>query len=425
MFKNLLTVVSLVSSVSLFAQTSPNLSSWDLNTTGAKGSYATSSGPGGGNSTTDLDDSSGIKTISYDDNKVYITCEGIAEFEMGPWASPNFFVEARGYSYKIPRTPSEETGSKTSVPSGGAIGFAVDGVPFYGYESADSWDPNSNSNTGTGDNIWNSEAWTNEGPTMDESGNGHPANGAYHYHAIPAGLYDDDNSAHSPIIGWMADGYPIYGPYGYDDSLDANSSIAIIQSSYSLRSITVRQVLPDGSSLSASDYGPDVSTTYPLGTYVEDYEYLAGSGHLDEYNGRWCVTPEFPSGTYAYFSTMTDEKEPAFPYLIAAEYYGEVSQQDVANISKATIPTNTTEYTGSVTTSINELSTEDVFIAPNPAKDHLTITSSESITSLVIHDVLGNVVISTTNKNINVSALNRGVYVVVINGSISKRIVLQ
>jgi hypothetical protein len=36
------------------------------------------------------------------------------------------------------------------------------------------------------------------------------------------------------------------------------------------------------------------------GAFTADYEYVAGSGDLDECNGRTGVTPEFPDGTYYY-----------------------------------------------------------------------------------------------------------------------------
>ena len=39
------------------------------------------------------------------------------------------------------------------------------------------------------------------------------------------------------------------------------------------------------------------------GTIVQDYEYVAGSGDLDDCHGRRCVTPDFPEGTCAYFLT--------------------------------------------------------------------------------------------------------------------------
>ena len=68
-------------------------------------------------------------------------------------------------------------------------------------------------------------------------------------------------------------------------------------------------------------YAPS-TTAYPLGSFVEDYEY-AGTGHLDRRNGRYCVTPEFPGGTYAYFMTVDNSNQPAFPYILGDEYYGD------------------------------------------------------------------------------------------------------
>jgi len=43
--------------------------------------------------------------------------------------------------------------------------------------------------------------------------------------------------------------------------------------------------------------------TYALGTFAQDWQYVAGSGDLDECNGRVGVTPEFPGGIYHYFAT--------------------------------------------------------------------------------------------------------------------------
>ncbi len=55
----------------------------------------------------------------------------------------------------------------------------------------------------------------------------------------------------------------------------------------------------------------DPGGTYD-GTYVADYEYVAGLGDLDECGGRECVTPEFPAGTYAYFLTDTWPSVPSW-----------------------------------------------------------------------------------------------------------------
>ena len=76
-------------------------------------------------------------------------------------------------------------------------------------------------------------------------------------------------------------------------------------------------------------YAPS-TTAYPLGSFVEDYEVnddetnAAGETiHLDRRNGRFCVTPEFPGGTYAYFMTYNNANTPAFPYILGDTFYGE------------------------------------------------------------------------------------------------------
>lgn len=71
-----------------------------------------------------------------------------------------------------------------------------------------------------------------------------------------------------------------------------------MKSSYRLRNITQRHTLPDGTQLNSSLYGPDVSAQFPLGAYMEDYEFVENLGDLDRSNGRFVVTPEYPNGTY-------------------------------------------------------------------------------------------------------------------------------
>lgn len=61
---------------------------------------------------------------------------------------------------------------------------------------------------------------------------------------------------------------------------------------------------------------------WPLGTFVEDYIYDITVGDLDEHNGRFCVTPDYPSGTYAYFLTVSENQiTPQYPYLIGPSFY--------------------------------------------------------------------------------------------------------
>jgi hypothetical protein len=82
-------------------------------------------------------------------------------------------------------------------------------------------------------------------------------------------------------------------------------------SSYSLRSMSSRTTLANGQSVS----GPSIST-YPLGAFIDDYQHVSGSGDLDQYGGRYGVTPEYPSGTYAYFLPTDSTGTSTYPYLL-------------------------------------------------------------------------------------------------------------
>jgi len=122
---------------------------------------------------------------------------------------------------------------------------------------------------------------------------------------------------HSKILGFCFDGYPIYGPYGYTTGTDSFSGVEQIRSSYrkklgdSHRNINWKYTdtitLSDGEAVVLS-----------AGTFLEDYEYVKTRSELDTFNGRYCVTPDFPDGTYAYFLTFEDESLsiPEYPYIV-------------------------------------------------------------------------------------------------------------
>ncbi len=64
-----------------------------------------------------------------------------------------------------------------------------------------------------------------------------------------------------------------------------------------------------------------VQDKYLRGDLVEDYIYEEGLGTLDEYNGKFATTPEYPNGTYAYYMTENSSGEPVYPYVIGPKYY--------------------------------------------------------------------------------------------------------
>ena len=109
---------------------------------------------------------------------------------------------------------------------------------------------------------------------------------------------------HSPIIGWAFDGNPIYGPYGYIDAADQSSGIKRCVSSYRVKPILLFDSATNPNPVRTD--GPLLSDK-PAGTYIEDYEYVFQDGDLDQYNGRFCKTPDFPDGRYVYFVTIENK----------------------------------------------------------------------------------------------------------------------
>ena len=115
--------------------------------------------------------------------------------------------------------------------------------------------------------------------------------------------FKEDSTVTSNIIGWAYDGNPIYGPYGYSDPDDTNSSPSRLNSGYELK---ISDVV-------------DRPSGFNNGFFVEDYCYT-NSGDLDEYNGRFAKTPEFPNGVYAYYATIDSNNDPQFPFFIGDKY---------------------------------------------------------------------------------------------------------
>ncbi len=119
--------------------------------------------------------------------------------------------------------------------------------------------------------------------------------GAYHYHGMPEGLltYLGVTNANPgmALIGWAPDGHPIYARYGRTVPTDGNSALKVIRASYAVKS--------------TPDAGRPSTTSIPMGVFLQDWQYVAGSGDLDDCNGRFDVTPEFPGGIYHYYATDT------------------------------------------------------------------------------------------------------------------------
>ena len=119
-------------------------------------------------------------------------------------------------------------------------------------------------------------------------------NGQYHYHGMPTQLISKLNSASATsmtLVAWAADGFPIYANYGYSTAGSASSALKEMKGSYRVKA--------------SPDAGRPATSSFPMGHFVQDWEYAVGSGDLDECNGRTGVTPEFPQGIYHYYITKS------------------------------------------------------------------------------------------------------------------------
>ena len=119
-------------------------------------------------------------------------------------------------------------------------------------------------------------------------------NGQYHYHGIPTNLIPKLNPASTTsmtLVGWAADGFPIYANYGYSAANNAASALKEMKGSFRVKTS------PDANRPSTS--------LFAMGHFQQDWEYAAGLGDLDDCNGRTGVTPEFPQGIYHYYITKT------------------------------------------------------------------------------------------------------------------------
>jgi hypothetical protein len=181
-------------------------------------------------------------------------------------------MSAQSYYFRVALRPTK-SGRVFYYRPNHLFGVAVNGVVF---------DPNT-------DEFWNDdrrsgwmiEALSGARPLGIDGSNAHvQPNGAYHYHGVPTGLVALLGKTRPALVGWAADGFPIYAQEA-------------LRSGWRLKK--ERDVGGPGGA--------------PDGTYSRDYEYVPGLGDLDECNGREGITVEFSQGTYYY--VVTDK----FPHV--------------------------------------------------------------------------------------------------------------
>ena len=231
-------------------------------------------------------------------NKRVLASNGIPKHLVGTFpnqGNPHTITE-QSYRFSIPTNPKparvitpvhddQSTGNQRGAPNR-PFGIALNGVLF-DPGTAEFWNGDRSAN-------WNYEALGGSIRLGLDGNHAHvQPTGAYHYHGLPENYLDElgvKRNRHSLQVGWAADGFPIYALYGYQNPESARSKIVEMTSSYRLK----RGRRPSGNDGPGGKYD---------GAFLRDYEFVEGSGSLDECNGRFCVTPEFPNGTYAYFLT--------------------------------------------------------------------------------------------------------------------------
>ena len=230
-------------------------------------------------------------SITTQGGKRVVATHGMPDHAVGDYPNAHDPVPLRVQSLRLEMPPAPRA-AESPVPLGmWLFGVAVNGVPFE--PSGPFWNADGRSG-------WQFEVM-------------HPANavalgidvnhahtqgrGMYHYHGMPTGLLWNLRVAEPArsmlLVGYAADGFPIYGPDRPGEAADPGSPTRRMRSSCRLRG-GLRKNGPKG----RFD-----------GTFVEDFVFEAGRGDLNECNGRRGPTPEFPDGTYYY--VLTED----FPYI--------------------------------------------------------------------------------------------------------------
>jgi len=207
----------------------------------------------------------------------------------------------------IPLEPELSESAPMSAPERGPVAFTVTGVAIYGPEEGPG-----------GDAVALEYGYFVEDRQAVDLGvcGGHAGpGGEYHYHYDSNCMHwhqdsqdisgydivDLAESVISKVVGFAFDGFPIYSSY----EPDIDGSVVEVTSSYKLKE-------------GADGYGG-----------IDDYLFVDDLGDLDECNGHFGPTPDVPSGTYHYHSTLTNgEGDLGFPYFPLC-YKGVVSEDNI------------------------------------------------------------------------------------------------
>ena len=217
-------------------------------------------------------------TIYTQGNWRYIVANGIPNHVTGEFPNQNNPnpISPQRYRFQVAARP--QMADRLTPNALGAFGVAVNGVVF-DPGAAEFW---------RGDRSWQYEALSGQINLGLDGNNAHvQPNGAYHYHGLPMGLLANlGGGERMLLLGYAADGFPIYAQYGYVKPDDPASGVGKMRTGYQLK----------------PGQRPNGPGGIYNGAFVQDYEFV-GAGDLDECNGRFGVTPEYPDGIYHYYIT--------------------------------------------------------------------------------------------------------------------------
>jgi len=236
----------------------------------------------------------GVHSVASDGSHVTVRSAGLTLNPLGMLEANEYDPPAglRRLEFRMPLQPAPAE-KRTPIPQG-IVGALVNGMPLYNAASPGSC---------RDQNLWHYDAVARDGRNS----------------SLLSALLQNGQT-HSPILGYALDGFPIYGPYGRAD----DGRIRAMRSSYRLRVGAQRLSWPDGTVLAAGQAGPIVDSKAPAGMFIEDYEYVSGSGDLDESNARFAATPEYPQGTWAYFLSTDEAALMVYPYAVGPTFRGVV-----------------------------------------------------------------------------------------------------
>jgi hypothetical protein len=258
-------------------------------------------------------DTASHAVISTSGDKRIVEANGLPDHKPGRFpnrGNPNS-ISAQSYRFEMPLKP--RVNDEPRPVDRYTFGVAINGVVF-DPGTAEVWRPGQpivsrpgpETRRGPGDrlgHVWNYDAMGKMNLGIDDNHAHVQPTGAYHYHGLPTGLIarlqKEKGGDRMLLIGYAADGFPIYAEYGHTKADDASSPVKKLRSSYQLKK---------GNRPKANE-GP--GGRYD-GTFVQDYEFVKGSGDLDDCNGRSGVTPEYADGTYYYVVTATYPFIPRF-----------------------------------------------------------------------------------------------------------------